>query len=271
MRYGYGNTFDRILPKLGDSFKTFEEIFPTKVYEDWDYNDLSSQVITTGFIDSITSSGSNAGVLQATGTERPMSVFNATTNKYESDFDGVNDTMSVLSSTSMYNFLHNTEGGMVVVIARVNTYGYQIFIDNANGTTSVGLLVLYVDTNSIGAYVGGGGPRVSYNNSPNNNFLTNQYNSIVNIFDNANTSAAERNRVIINGGVEIKNNIELGAPNAANSAFNLTVGSRSGSSTFYLKGQIQRILIIRENNPTPTQLSDLQNTLTNEYGNFPIL
>jgi hypothetical protein len=48
------------------------------------------------------------------------------------------------------------------------------------------------------------------------------------------------------------------------------MGKSSNASTFFLKGDMVEI-IISQNQPTPTQLTQLQTYLTSKYGTFPIV
>lgn len=255
------------------------QIFGANLFEWWDYTDLATQSITGGLIDSITSKGINAGVFASSGTSRPQSVVGVNSLNV-ADFDGVNDFMEVAGSTAMYNFLHNGSLGTVIMINRIEDLNPDsVFRFLGNYTilaTDVGYSLNYDDrssvsrNNSIFQIIVRGASPVSVSNFENNYYPTQQYNIIINKIDANASPAAERSAYSLNGGLDVKNNTHIAAPSIANATTNLILGCADGSSLF-LKGQIPEIIILNSH-PTPTQITQLNNYLTNKYGApFPIV
>jgi hypothetical protein len=256
------------------------QIFGANLYDWWDFTDTSTQSITSGLINSITSKGTNAAVFSSSGTERPASIVGVN-GLNVADFDGVNDFMEVATSTAMYNFLHNGSLGTVIAITKV-TYtteelGGLIINNTIIASANRGYGLRYDNRTSLGfakaifSYIvrGVAGSFVSQNIE--NNFFDNQYNLITDKV-NANASpVADRSVISKNFGSEIKNNANTGAPSVANASVNMTIGRNAGLTSGYIKGQIPEVIILNSH-PTPTQITQLNNYLTNKYGGtFPIV
>jgi hypothetical protein len=265
------------------SILTPDLIFGADLYDWWDYTDLATQSIAGGGqINTITSKGTNAGVFASSGTSRPASIVGIN-GLNVADFDGVNDFMEVAASTGMYNFLHDGSLGTVILVNRINDAdpnNAQVLINNNNlTTTEIGFSIIYDDRSSLSRSnlinnsitKGVTGQIVSSNITNNDTYLTQQYNFFINKLDADASPAADRSALSINGGSEIKNNVETNAPVLTNATNNLTIGRRASFNDFLLKGQIPEIIILNSH-PTPTQLTQLNAYYTNKYGStFPIV
>jgi PKD repeat protein len=270
--------FARKLAYIEVITKKPSQIFGANLYDWWDFTDTSTQSITGGLINSITSKGTNAAVFSSSGTERPASIVGIN-GLNVADFDGVNDFMQVATSTAMYNFLHNGSLGAAIILNRIedlNPGNAQILLDNAGFlSANIGITSAYddrVDDRFLSAtYRGTLGLVQTVNTTANGAYLSQQYNQTVIKLDTDNGVIADRNVVEINNGTEIKNNSTNASQSVANASFNFTIGKNANASTYYLKGQISEVIILTSH-PTPTQITQLNNYYTNKYGGtFPIV
>lgn len=257
---------------------TFSEIFGANYYEDWDSTLGVSD--TGGLVDSWTSQGLNGGMFTATGANRPTLTADANLGINVLDFDGVSDFMSVASSTADYNFLHNTNGGCVIAVIETdgtNPSTLYPFINNNSGTTaSTGHNFYYEDRAAAGAtrafrvtVTKSSAGNLVIGNFINSLITDEDYNSYVSVFDPNNGTAADRSIHYINNGSAIQNNTNTNSPVATNATYNLHLGKLANSTSFYLNGQVARLIII-DTIPTAQQLADVQTRLEYEYGTFPI-
>jgi hypothetical protein len=97
----------------------------------------------------------------------------------------------------------------------------------------------------------------------------NQFHFVVNTFDAANATLLNRIVSNIDNTIDLKSNTNSGAFSVANATNNLTLGRRPTLNDLYLNGDMAEI-IIAQNQPTPTQLTQIQTYLTAKYGTFPI-
>jgi hypothetical protein len=256
------------------------QIFGANLYDWWDFTDTSTQSITSGLIDSITSKGTNAAVFSSSGTERPASIVGIN-GLNVADFDGVNDFMQVATSTAMYNFLHNGSLGTVIAITKV-TYtteelGGLIINNTPIITTNIGYGLRYDNRTSLGFvkaiynYILRGVISTSASQNIENNFFDNQYNLIIDKVKANASPVADRSVISKNFGSEIKNNVNTSAPSVANASSNMTIGRNAEATSSYIKGQIPEVIILNSH-PTPTQITQLNAYYTNKYGGtFPIV
>lgn len=280
---GYFNRDLRIMSRrvaiISNIPPSFSSILGANYYDDWNFDNAASLSLTGSLIDSITSTGSNGGVFSASGTARPTLVSNDINGKDAAQFDGVTDVMSVSASNSMYNFLHNGDGGFVICVYKValanpNT-AYAIISNNRAGTLFRGIHLSYDDRSSLSrsnqnrVQVTNGTALVVSSGDTNNVITPQEYNSVVNILDADNATLNQRATLISNGLNTVNDNASTGTATASDATDNLTFGRTSSSTTFYMNGSIAR-LIIANTIPTATQLTQIQRRLEYEYGIFPI-
>jgi hypothetical protein len=276
--FGFG--FDRMLDKL--QVANPAQILGANLYDWFDFTDNSTLSLTGVRVNSITSKAS-ARQFTSTGANRPQIVTNQINGLQVARFDGISEFMSVPASTALYNFLHNqASGGMVIVVNKItdaNPNNAQIIINNNGGSQAlIGYFVSYDDrvttpaNNRIRSFITRGvlGFSTSINDSADNIYSPQVYNASINIVDPTNVTAANRSKISVNFGANIQNNILTNTPTNSSATDNLTLGKSSNTSTFFLKGDMVEI-IISQNQPTPTQLTQLQTYLTSKYGTFPIV
>lgn len=261
---------------------TIASVFGDDLYEDWNPEDAASLSLTGSLIDSITSTGTNAGVMAASGAVRPSLVADGTLSKDVIEFDGASEYLQVASSTGDYNFLHNGRGGHVIVVVRItgaNPNSVQAFLSNSNGfSSSVGSLYAYDDRSSLGynnrvvsnAFNGSSGNIVCLNRSSDNAFPSEQYNSVSVCVDSGNNSpVSQRSSISVNDGAAIENN-SLSNPCVGSDALgNMTMGRLGSSSSYFLGAKVARVIIVK-NTQSPAKIAEAQTVLESEYGTFPI-
>jgi hypothetical protein len=259
------------------------EIFGADLYDWWDFTDNSTLSLTGSAINSVSSkkSGSTRSFV-ASGGARPTLVPNLVNGLQGARFDGLASFMQVNSSTALYNFLHNqNNGGCVIIVNKItdaNPDALLKILENGDGNTlNVGNTIAYDDRSSASrnnVIFNSSQRAVSatttyVNVSANNFYTTQQFNILRSIVDPNNGTATNRSKLSVNFGANIQNNASTNAPSTANATNNLTLGRGSATSSFYFKGDIAEI-IISQNQPTPTQLTQIQAYLTAKYGTFPI-
>jgi hypothetical protein len=257
----------------------FATIFGANYLFDWNPDVSASVSVTGSAVDSIASVGINTAAFTQSGAARPQLVANQINGKPVIRFDGATSFMQIAASTALFNFLHNSTGGTVIIVSKVNVANpnaAMVFVNNNNLADSrVGFHLNFDDRSSLSRNdllakaVTNGTNRVITNLSANNYFDTMQFNSLINISDPANATAADRSSIILNGGAAVKNNAETNAPSSANATDNMTLGRRSLSTDFFLNGDIARIIIV-DAKATPTQQAQVAARLAYEYGTFPI-
>lgn len=258
----------------------FSDIFGANYYEDWNFEDASSLVLSGSLITSITSSGLNGGIMEASGVDRPTLVSSVALGVDVAEFDGVSERLGVNGSTADYNFLHDGSGGCVIIVAYVddaNPDKAQVFLDN-HGLTSAntGFSIYHDDRSSssrnnrlVNTVAKSSAGNLSVQNlSLDNAFSTEEYNSLITVIDADNATAADRSILNVNNGTDIKLNTKTNTPSTGNASRDLNL-ARSGLGAFYFKGKVARV-IIADTIPTAGQLADVQTRLDYDYGTFPI-
>ncbi len=260
------------------SILTPSQIFGANYFEDWDFGNSGTMSLTGALINSITSVGSNAGVMSSTGTARPALTASLINGYSAATFDGTGNFMQT-ASTSIYSFLHNATGGAVITVTKntdANPNSQQIIFSTQSQvqSTGTGVSVSYKDNfgdnnkilTSIGNLALGSIPQI--NISANNVFTTQQWNSLVSTFDAANATLADRGSMIVNGGTAIKNNTNNGVFGTGVHS-TPTIGRRTAAAQLFFKGNIERIIIVNVI-PSTLQLTQLNAYLNFYYGTFPI-
>jgi hypothetical protein len=268
-RFAFGSSYTSVV------IKNPQEIFLSNLYDWFDYTDDSTLTKTGVLLDAIDSKATGSTrQFTASGANRPDVVTGQINGLQVASFDGVSEFMSVPSSLNLYNFLYNNaSGGMVLMVTKVtsDTGTNQFFIGN-NYDSSV--LVGYgIGTNStkrlLSFIARGGGARVSNNNASSMYADYTSFNVFSEITFPNQATAANRSKINSNFGSDVQNNILTSAPSNLNASDLLTLGVRP-SGGFYAAIDVAEI-IITQNQPTGTQLTELQTYIENKYGGtFPI-
>jgi hypothetical protein len=167
-------------------------------------------------------------------------------------FDGVNDNMSIPSSTAMFNFVHNGGDATFFSVQRfgisANPEANYVFLDNAATSASVGFTKAYDDRVAIAnngdrllLYRGVAGSFVI--NTTNTNTVTpNVIGLLYTKVDADNATAANRHRGGFNGSADYGDNTQTNAVTSANATYNLFLGSNALGQG-YLLGAVQELVI----------------------------
>jgi hypothetical protein len=275
--FGFG--FDRMLDKL--QVANPAQILGANLYDWFDFTDSATLTLTGVRVDAITSKAS-ARQFTSAGTDRPQIVANQINGLQVARFDGISEFMSVPASTALYNFLHNqANGGMVIIVNKItdaNPDNSQIFIQNHNSmATNIGFGLSYDDRSVVprnntilNNVLRGASPASVSNLTADNIYPTQVYNALLTIVDPNNGTASNRSKINVNFGADVQNNSNTTTPSNSNATNNLTIGKQSSTNAGYIKGDMVEI-IISQNQPTPTQLTQLQTYLTSKYGAFPVI
>jgi hypothetical protein len=276
-----GRQIGEFTPSIDSGVLPLYAIFGANYLFDWNPDVSASVSVTGSAVDSIASVGINTAAFTQTGAARPQLVANQINGKPVIRFDGATSFMAIASSTALFNFLHNSTGGTVIIVSKINLANPDAaysFINNSGGaTTEIGFNINYSDQTSLGRNNnivsnisrGVSGALAVSNLSANDYFDTLQFNSLIAINDPANATAADRSSLIVNSGAAVKNNALTNAPSSANATQNITLGRTAVFGPFFLNGDIARIIIV-DTKATPTQQAQVAARLAYEYGTFPI-
>jgi hypothetical protein len=223
-------------------------------------------------------SGNNRNATQTTAANQPRivssGVIDFINNKPCLKVSG-SETLSVPSSTAMFNFIHNGTNSSIHCVASFGTSGnpdaaYGI-VGNALASGEIGFRLTYDDRASQTfnnklitlTFRGVVGTSSITNISSDNAILPQLQNIISSYIDADNATAALRNQMYVNAGSAIQNNTSTTAPSASNASYNLQIFS-NGNNTFPMTGTMQE-LIIYPTQPSQTGLRDNINSFYNAY------
>lgn len=261
---------------------SWSEILGANYYAHFDFSNSSRVVEVAGLVQQIATNTNTTGFgtvppfTQATGTKRPSLVTDATLNRSVAEFDGVDDWMSIASSTGLFNFLHNSNGGAVIVVFKPDTTPpaqLQRILANQNSIgTDIGISLMYRDgystfVENVVNYCANGTGVVYANNSGNNATTNNKWSYQINNLDPSNGTAADRITITIDG-TDYNNNIQTNAPSASNAANDLYMGNLPSGLVGYA-GKISEI-IFADAQLTSLQVARIKSRLAYDYGTFPV-
>ena len=168
------------------------------------------------------------------------------------DFDGTK-TLSVTTSTALYNFIHNGGFGFVASVAEFGKVSdpnavYGLVGNYAVSGSNVGFAILYEDRAALPANnafraqsANGAGTNTAL--VINNNAITPQQLHIVTSqFDCDNATANNRIIGYVDNSGALAGNIQLGVPSVANATFNLQWGG-GGNNASRLVGYASELII----------------------------
>ena len=250
----------------------YPAIFGANYYDHWrPWNAASLTITSPPLVDAIASlTGSGRSFSTSVATSRPTLLLDGAIGKNVLDFDGVNEFLRVLSSSTDYNFLHDGSGGCVVVVAKPDTSATGIVLRNFSGSTDVGFSEVVISNSYNTAVARGVSGAFTLVNNSGSGAASGSYFSKVSVYDADNGTAADRSEVYLSGGVAIKNNVLTNAPSVTNATSNLTMGVLPPLNiSFPFDGKIAEVIIINTI-PTPTQLAAVQARLEYDYTTFPI-
>ncbi|RYD57029.1 MAG: hypothetical protein EOP56_09485 [Sphingobacteriales bacterium] len=206
-----------------------------------------------GFITTIYDQSGNAQHLTQTSVTAQFKIANAgvlvtENNKAFNSADGVNDFMSVNSSTAYYKFLH--DGTADYYIFSVQKFGTTSNPDtrytllcSASATTAVGKWLLYDDrsgsanNNAVSGIIYRGVSSTTAATSMTQNAINpNQLMQMTTVGSPGNATAADRLYWHINSGAALKSNVSTSTVSTANATADLRVGATNAGSVLFLGG-----------------------------------
>jgi hypothetical protein len=201
-------------------------------------------------------SGNARNAIQATSTSQPQIVSSGTIlNQNLKPCIGFTTStiLTIPSSTSMFNFLHNGTNSAIFSVVKIGNSSNPLAIHTIINTGSVdgsdrGIFIFYDDrtatssNNKLQNSINNGGSLI-VNNNKNDAITPNIQNLISILLDADNTIAAQRSIMKVNNGISIIENTLLGNPSTGNSAYNLTFGGTLYGNTARFVGNMQEIVI----------------------------
>jgi hypothetical protein len=187
-------------------------------------------------------------------------------------FDGVDDRMSIPSSTAMFDFVHNGSDATFFSVQRfgisANPEAAYNLLDNGGNSAGVGFSTGYDDRITVGnnghrmlLYRGVGGSFVI--NTINANTVTpNVIGLLYSKVDADNATAANRHRGGFNGSADYGDNTQTNAVSGANATYNLFLGSNPLGQAFLL-GAVQELIIY--NADQSTNRTAIETNINNFY------
>lgn len=202
-------------------------------------------------------SGNNRDLVQTTIANQPSivtsGVLNTRGTKPVIKFDGVNDIMTINSSTSLFINIHYSIGFISTVIG-VTTTGLNtfkgLFGNSTNVSGSRGFYFLYDDRSSMSRNEAGlivvnngvGTQFVSVNSSANDIFSSNI--ACLNIrLDNQNTNILERSAIWGNNNYPILNNTQSNTSSNSNASNNFVIGKEAPTGPTVYDVEVQELIL----------------------------
>lgn len=169
-------------------------------------------------------SGFASNFTQGTGANQPTTNSRTINSLNVIDFDGTNDFMSCPSSTSLFNYLHNTTGGTVFFVGLIDSTSAAVLLRNTTGSSA--------DTGMYGDLNGGSDFTFVVNGSPGAGPATSSSNISITTstafylsykFDANNATAANRLLISKNGGSFLGNNTATFSPSGSNATLDMRI------------------------------------------------
>lgn len=217
-------------------------------------------------------SGNARHATQGTLASRPLRKTAIANGRDVVRFDGSNDFFSIPSSTAYFKFLHDGTESSVFMVVKSGTAAnpddaYALLANNGTSATQIGVGIFYDDRASEtrnNAYVASitRGVISSFvaDCLSQNVWTPNQFASVYTRFSG---SAAAADRIItrINGGTELKTNVDTNAVSTANATSDMIIGAANGAAVLPTLGDISEILIY------PTAISNTERQSVETYLN----
>lgn len=190
-------------------------------------------------------SGNSYHATQTDGTKKPTFRTNVKNGKSVVRFDGTNDHLQLVGSTSFLKFLHNSNS-TVFVAAKNSGAGNSMLLCSNNGTGSnTGFWFYYPGTTSFWP-IATNGTTANVVYSLESSITNTNYNLMMAYTKAGDPTASERVKNYNNGSLLSGANTLTNAADSGNSGFDVFVGSGSSVSNYPLNGDILEILIYNQ-------------------------
>jgi hypothetical protein len=166
---------------------------------------------------------------QGTGANQPTTGTRTINGKNVIDFDGTNDTLSCPSSTSFFNYLHNSTGGTTFYVGFIDATVSNIMWQNGGGSSAtVGIYQDFSNGSNFSGISNGNSGLASATSIGDITLSTGVAASVTQKWDGNNATAANRLLFSKNGAAFVGSNIKTQATSGANANSNFTLGSWDG-------------------------------------------
>jgi hypothetical protein len=190
-------------------------------------------------------SGNGRNFTQGISTNRPKTGTRTINGLNTIDFDGSNDFLVCASSTTFFNYLHNSTGATVFFVGIVdNTASNKTMLCN-NGGSSTNFGIRYEITSSEQDFIAvsnGVAAQNPISASGSLSYTTGSAYYTSTKIDSANATAANRYKISLNGAAEVGSNANSFTPSASNATNNLHLGIIDDGVTFPYDGCFGEIL-----------------------------
>lgn len=266
LRLGYTGNCIRVRRSNDNS----EQDIGFDLYGNLDESSLSTFVgANNGFVTTFyDQSGNGRNATQTTAANQPRIVNSGIIDKINNRpaliFDGSNDVLTVASSTSAFNFLHNGTESAVVFVgnADVSTLtGY--FGNNGISSGNVGFCIGHDPTYAPYIFIsrGSSGQIVVATTTVNNSISSSLFMIYADV-DADNSTNSNRANLYINNSTSLNNT--FGATATTNNAsFDFQIGS-FGNNVAVLDGSVQELVLYSTNQSA--NRTNIQNHLNTYYG-----
>jgi hypothetical protein len=220
-----------------------------------DADDLSTISTATGVNEWRDKSGNGRNFTQGTGGTQPTFTQNGLNGRPVLSFNG-SQWLTSINTAATWNFLHNTNGSSVFAVWKAGNVSdpntlYALLGTSAIATANHGFSIFFDDrvTSLRNERLGTQTVRGVSGTTSGTNFTAdlahppNTPTLISSVNDPGNATAANRLSTKINGGAEIKNNIETLAASSSDASFTLQIGT-GGNTVVPLVGYIAEIVIL---------------------------
>lgn len=206
----------------------------------------------------------------STSDEQPQIVSNGSmlkeNGKAALDFDGVDDELTIPSSTSSFNYLHNGSNAALMVVGSVveNDANFGIVVNNGRTTSKTGYVLQIEDRSVVSASrriksfatKSVSGQSVFTNQTADNAIDNDTQFLIIDIIDGDNATASDRSELYIDGGSAIKNNTSTNAPTSADATDDMAFFQR-------IDGKAQEIIIF--NSDQSSNRTDIEKNINTHF------
>jgi hypothetical protein len=188
------------------------------------------------------------------------------------DFNGT-QSLTVNSSTALYNFLHDGNNGWVYSIAEFGKVAdpnaiYGLVGNSAASGANRGIASFYDDRVAVPAnngFTSNVFPSPIRNSSANNYITAQSYNLISLFFDADNITAANRGGFALNGGSFVQNNVTITAPNTNAASFNFQWGGLGNNAGRMVGYSSEMIIFNADKTSSDTSIRDNINAIYKTY------
>lgn len=190
-------------------------------------------------------SGNARNFTQSSATAKPKTGTRTLNGKNLIDFDGTNDFLSCPSSTTLFNYLHNSTGATLFFVGIVDdTANVKDYLNNDAGSsnnTGVRIRITATEKDAVTVTKGVNGVLVINNTDQVTYTAGSGFYTTIKL-DNGNGTAANRYKISLNGAAEVGTNAQTATPSTGNATNDLHLGIISDGVSLPYDGAFGEIL-----------------------------